>query len=372
MNPKVDFYEGHIFLNNLQVTLMPLNSFLCFINEVIENEDKDFIISNLIESLNEDTEILLSNISNKKPKTTIIKEFVTKINSLGIGEISLKQLNNKNIIFSENNQFLNKNYYKIYKKNPKINLEIILFSYLINLIQKIYKKKITYEFSKQLNKSILKIKFLTQEIEEKKSIKNYDSNIITKVKPSPILQKIILNKQIIFKNGKVTLWNTFATFIPLIGLINFASKLPREYDIFLEGLGAMQGKAAVGLQKKIFGIKKKAMFKQIIEQTELIGIGKTEFELNEKSLIFTLNNNLIEHYSQFYKKEEIYLIKTLFESLIKGAYDFSFEINSEKKDYKNKKILQNNSNERNLTKKEKIIDNYINAKALIVKPSELL
>jgi hypothetical protein len=360
---NLKFENGLILYQELQWVMYPVNMFLAILNEILEHESKEKCTKLLLDSSAQDAATFYEHINSKSNAKQNITQYLDIINTLGLGETKLTYLSNTKII-TNITPHLSKVYQQNYSTKPKIELELVAIGYIKNFLEKLYNKKITYQ---TINKQITTIAEFTITTEPTTRHQPIKLNINKKErKPSPILQKILINKHIKLDSGKILLWNTYATITSFSYLINLTSNQNQSYKEFFTHLGAMQAKAAVDLQKSLFGVQKDKMFSQIIEQTELIGIGTTTHEKTKEGLKFQLKHNLL-HYSKQNKNTQN--LETYFVNLIKGTFDFSFNktTNIEKKQNSYNLIITKNTRKPN--SEEIKIDKYINSKNIMVKSS---
>jgi hypothetical protein len=288
MKINIEFNEGFIYVNNIKHILFPSLSLILILEKLNQN--------NKINNIENIFDIDLISFFNNYKKRDKDKHFLNYLSQIGIGElIIIKNSSTKKIIKLENNIS------KIIYKNT--NLKDILSLFIGKIIkryyeiktQKIHKLEIkknnnTYFILTPTNKKLTKIniKLETSYIKE---------NIYTKKRKKSInnlVKKLIISKHISNKYGHFKIWNSYGILIPYITTMCLLSKFrTKEEENFLKELAIKQAIVALEYQKKYFKIKINKITK-LLEQTELIGIGK----LNQY-------NNCFKKINEFFTKNKI-------------------------------------------------------------------
>ncbi|MBU4351959.1 MAG: hypothetical protein KKA65_04380 [Nanoarchaeota archaeon] len=127
-----------------------------------------------------------------------------------------------------------------------------------------------------------------------------------------IAKKIILNKQLNWKEGELFLWNLSGFLIPTYTFIDLIYNLYKDYkkaEDLLFKIGKKQTILAIGYMKSKFGFKKDLdIVKSVLEQSSLLGIGIFEIiKFNLKSgevLIKNTNNPIAKYYKIIHGKQK--------------------------------------------------------------------
>jgi len=365
-NNKIIFTEGKIFYNKLQFYFIPLNSFIILIKEIIENSEKDKIKNIFHNAAKIDTEILYSQLSNKISIKDKINFFLEVISKIGMGDVKLKCIEKNKIIFISDN-ILSRTYYNFYQSKPSIPLEEIILGYIKYFLQNLLKKEIKIKISDKIlkNKIIIECNILDncyEIISQNNNYLDFSKNIIQ----NNVIKKITLNQHIMMKNGFLTIWNVGAIMIPCFFFIEVCSKLEKnKFEKIFEDLGIAQGYSAVDLQTKMFGVDQEpqTLFNQVIQQSELIGMGNTKI-LSYKNLEFNFINGIYT-YRKFYENEEYFLLDIYFRNLIKGVYEKSYGEKTTMETINDISKLEKISNKSNLNKNQKEMFKYLTTKSLV-------
>lgn len=366
---KLNFFDGKVFFNNLQVYILPVPFFLYLINkiQIIEGIEKTESILKLVSE--KDSFLFFNNVAFLKVTfKEKLERYLEFINYLGYGEIQIRTISKNKFIFLIKKPVLSKFYKLVFEKESPILLENILIGYL-EYFFKFYFKKDVITLVKMFGESII------LEIE----ISNNDLNLTNEgIKYgefkqngiSHILRNVLINNHIKNEHGTFKLWKTYATIIPFFYLIELFSILDYDkYSDFIKDFGIVQGKIATDIQKDYFGIKdNNKLFKQIIDQSEISGLGKIHICVHDnKNLIFSTTNN-IENFSLFFSIHKIKLLQEYFLYIYKGSYEYSFDISSKiilTSTEKNKIHFLNENNDQYLTDEQLKIYNLLKKKLFI-------
>lgn len=334
---KIDFREGLVYFKNIQFFLFSINSILCLINKIFEYENLKTIYD-ILENISKDDSFLISeNSKNIKSIKGKILYFLNIINSIGIGEVNIKILSKEKIIFKIDNCILSKAYFKIFKKKPIIKIEYLNAFFIKNFLECLFNKEIEQKIKiNNKNELIFLYKINPNKSKFCFNKANYylkkDKNI------NDLLKKIIINKQIIIKDGYFNLLGSYAVIFPIYFVFNLYNNLdPKKYSSYLINLGYVHGICAVEFLKQKYGFDKKKLLSIICQQSSIVGVGKIKV-INFEPFKFQISNNF-QRYYKYFLIENINVFYFYFYNVFKGAYD---------------KILNNNS--------EIIIDKSINFK----------
>ena len=372
MKTEVEFSDGLLYKDNVQMYLTPINVFILILNKILETEDEVTCRKIFRDAIKKDAKIIYEQNKSKKISNLQKIEFILNfINTLGIGKIILKFNTNNKLVFIQDKKILSNIYFNLFKTEPKILLEEIFCGYLEESISLLFKKETLCEIKKENN--IIKYEVLITQNnlkDNEKQIFSYEQKNNSINEKSNSLKRVIVNKHLIINEGICTLWGVYAILIPYCYFIELTKKLDREkYDSFFENLGILLGSVSVDLQRQLFGISKD-LFKQVAEQTELVGTGKNQYSFNEENVLdFKYINNLEKHFKNKYSENELFLIKLYFRSLIRGVYQSSFEktslieINKDEESFR--LIPKNTTYELNKTQEK--IKKYLNTKIIINK-----
>ncbi len=361
---SIEFKNGLIFNESLQVFLTPTNVFLSIIHQILTKEKSKDAQEILKNCLREDSRYLYEKLK-KNPKK--LEKVIDILNSLGFGKITFKyKIQNEFIFFIDKNN-LSKYYEKLFKKKPEIFLENIILGFLETFLELISKQKTIGEIQSQNGKIFLKVKILKEKNKEIEIKKYIGINDLNSYEQSKAIKTVLTNKQLKIGNGACTLWNVSAIFFTYFLFFELTKNLNEEYESFFLDLGYILGIVSVDLQKKLFGVKEE-LFKNVVWQTDLVGSGKTIYEIKNNKLNFKYINN-IHKYSLKYYDKKVKFFNFFICSIIKGIYDETFDINS-KITYSEKFgefELENIGNKKELSKSQKEIINILSTKVITSK-----
>lgn len=302
----IDFTTLGVKHLNMFGILFPMSSFLLILQELENNEnlvDYDEISQYLSEHIS-------SNISPSINSKLKIQQILKIINQLGFGKFELKVISNNTIIISHK-KYISTIFEKIYSIKSSYICEKIIFHTIIhslekNLNIKINKFKISQTTS-HLNLVCSNISKLSKKVIPLKIPQTLQKNDIRNIKYSilsnPVIIKIKKERQLIIKDGILTLWKTSGIFIPLQILNNLFQLIEKQNPKSLEIIAQLQLYSAVQLQRNVFGIiDNEKIFSFLLLQTVLIGIGEAKIISKSKSK----SKIEIELNCELFKKNNIY------------------------------------------------------------------
>ncbi len=322
---KLSFQNGSIFLGGIQLIMFRANTFLALVNEYFEREDPEEVSRIFKESTRIDSYIIAKKIAPLNLSLLEkIKLFTELISSVGIGELKVKQVSNRYIVFTLDQIFLSSLYKKITKKSPPASFSYIVAGFLEHFIYYLLKRKTKCIVKSSLGKRLMFKISLGKKSEIQELNYNYRKPKTTKM--NDFTRKIVLNKHFEIRKDSIRLWNTSAILLPIFFLIELFKNFGEKYGDFYKCLGYVQGKEAVKLQKNNFGIKNKSqLFRNVIEQFEFIGMGKIILTSNRNYREFTFDSGSISFYKKYYsEEEEVELLLNYIISDIKSVYKHIF------------------------------------------------
>ena len=361
---KLDFRQGFVFYKETQCFLFPLNYFLTIIYFIHKKENtKSF--ENILKKASYNDALIFANKLNKITNTKKINLFLENLNNLGLGEIKLLRSNNNQLIFKIEKLYLSNFSKKIFKKNKeKLIPEIIFIKYIENFLEIILKRKNSYSYKIINNTMIIHFTINEQELKIKKI--NFKYPQIKSGNISTLMKKVIISRNIKSKNGILKIWTTNGTLIPYCFLLNILKEIDNnKYLEFFKALGKTQGKASVNMHKKLFGTKNSKVFWQVINISDISGLGKNDIKKQTPEKL-KFNHNLNSYYNQYYNYSDYELFIEHLISMYIGIYESSF--NKEVKaiidgDYIELKEIKSSSPKSNKIEKE--IEEYLETKILV-------
>ncbi|MCB9370029.1 hypothetical protein H6501_00335 [Candidatus Woesearchaeota archaeon] len=331
----------------------------------MEHEDLDFLKSVFLESSQVDVCVLLKDLVSSKslPSVRKFSLFLEDLSSFGVGKFSLKRVSEHQVHISVENLVLSKLYKNIYGSVPPLSLEYLPAGFCKHAAELLFQKEVL-EVSLEKN-------LICLELGEEKNFVLEKSPYVLEEQHfhiSPVLLKILSQKQIKISSGLFSIWNTYGILVPYASLFSFLSRFDTSYyETFFEKLGVMQGRAAATLQSAVFGVHSDELFERVIEQSQLVGMGRVLYYW-ETPFRFLIETNCSSSFSPLRLGSSLFYLYLC--GIIKGVYEFCTE---------QRTLLSLRSREAFLEKcpvredddEEREIDVRINAKALLAKSCSL-
>ncbi|MFW5704831.1 MAG: hypothetical protein ACOCXG_03220, partial [Nanoarchaeota archaeon] len=293
-NFNFNFNNGLLFHNGIQFSLIRVNSFLIILKEIIETEKPEFVKKIFRDSGKVDSYILATKINKaKKSQIEKIRMYLEIMNSVGLGKFELKLITKNSLVIVLDKIFLTNKYYMIYNKKPEVMFAEIVAGFLEYFLKFLLKRETQCTYEKALGKRItFKIN-----LGKKIKIENLEQYQYPKIRKSSnintLTTRIIINKNLKYDRDHLKLFNFYTIKLPFYWILSLFSFLDiKKYDEFFEILGYSQAKSAIMIQKSVYGFNKinsSELFDLICLQSEIIGLGKIEYD-HDKHLI-KINNN---------------------------------------------------------------------------------
>ncbi|MCH8520001.1 MAG: hypothetical protein LAT82_04575 [Nanoarchaeota archaeon] len=347
--------------------LFPMSSFLLIIQELEKNENNINNINFKKISFQTSKIISLSITSNINSKEKINK-ILNIINQFGFGKLEVKILSKNKIIISHK-KYICKIFEQVYKLTSSKICEKIISNILYNCLEEILRIKIS---NLKISENNTHLFYTFKEIISVQK-KNEKVNLIQKNNidyaqiENPIIAKIKHEKQLIIKNGILSLWKTSGVFIPFEILDNLFNIITQKNSKTLEIIAQLQLYSAVELQRNVFGVKDNdKIFQTLLLQTSLIGIGETKIILKNKSkIVLKLRTQIFENLD-FNKNKNL---ENFCIFILKGIIEFGLDIktNFEKNSITNKYVFNIIYLKRELSREEIEFTKFLSANIQINK-----
>ena len=276
--------------------LFPMSSFLLILQE-LEKIESLVDYKNTSKHLSQRISFSISSKINSKQK---IEQIIDIINQLGFGTFEIKIISRNKIVISHK-KYISTIFQTVYSIKPSYICEKIMFHFIMNCLEEVLEMKI-------LNFEILctnsHLNLVCSDF-SKKSTNTFSSHshcygdvqmLEYSNLSNPIIVKIKQERQLVIKNGVLSLWKTSGIFIPFEILNNLFKLIDSQNSRALEIIAQLQLYSAVQLQKNVFGIKdNEQIFSVLLLQTILIGIGEAQVISKTNSKIkIRLNSQLFE------------------------------------------------------------------------------
>jgi len=280
---------------------MPLNTFALIYETIRQDVDIERqLCNNLGIILNSFEEVVFRNKNKNLSLNLKLKLFIDYLQNLGFGTFCLEIVRKNQIIVSSDCVL-----YELTRNKFMNEKEVGVLNYvecLIKLfIEKHCNKKTEIKVKQDRQKRF--IIFNLSNI----SNDNVDATVIKKIdmkknfKYNKLLNRIILNKQLKTKNGRMRLWKVNIVIFPLQLFEKIDQRGLLEVKDTIREIGKIQGGVSTELMKKLFGnFFKPTIIKNLIEQVEVVGVGIIEnlnIDISEKEIyldgFFNFSNNSI-------------------------------------------------------------------------------
>jgi len=340
----LEFRDGFVYIGDSQVCFRPFCMYLVLFNHILNKYSKEKIKKIFRNASIEDCNIWFKKIKAEnfdRLDCKIISKFLEYINLLGFGDIKLRYIFKKKILFSQINSFASKKFRKIYQDKSNILVEEILVAYLENFLKLYFDRYVKVNIFENKGEISYEADILEEEFSFKNKFK-YQKKIESRT-ISNVLKHLIYKKLIYKNKGIIRMNSIYMINVPYLFYFKLIEQIYDDnFEIFFKNMGIANGKSQYSWFKPTKDYNYKEWILKTNELFEISGFGKFIYHSEGDYLIYANN---FQYFYDFFDEKIVNSLKNRVTFETKSFYDHSIN-NLTRENIENDKITFENTNEK--------------------------